>query len=240
MRWRRILGVVAVFLAMSGSMLGSEPEKRLQVRWSELKKLIGGKKVTLELAEGARVEGRIRKVTAASLVFKVRKSSEPADYPNGPIQIPRETISRIKVRGLKENKGKRVAATAGTFGGTLFGSLALVLASQKFEGSIPGGIYAAMFGAATAAAVLVYRALAPKGVTLIEILPDSPGEREPQPANKDQSENTTASGEALAASLIEESSAERLRRQSRRAVMRQDLPLDLSSRPVYAHSSGND
>ena len=32
MRCRRILGLVAVFLAMSGSMLGSEPEKRLQVR----------------------------------------------------------------------------------------------------------------------------------------------------------------------------------------------------------------
>ena len=34
MKWRRILGMVAVFLAMNGSSLGSEPEKRLQVRWS--------------------------------------------------------------------------------------------------------------------------------------------------------------------------------------------------------------
>ena len=94
MKWRRILGWVAVFLAMSGSTLGSEPEKRLQVRWSELKKLIGGKKVTLQLAEGARVEGRIRKVTDTSLVFKVKKSSKPADYPKGKIQIPKETGDR--------------------------------------------------------------------------------------------------------------------------------------------------
>ena len=89
-------------------------------------------------------------------------------------------------------------------------------------------------------AVLVYRALAPKKVTIIEILPDYPAGGEPKNTNKDQSSNMTASGEAVAASLIEESSAERLRRQSRRAVMRQDLPLDLSSRPVHAHSSGND
>ena len=102
-RYRRILGVVAVFLAMSGSMLGSEPDKRRQVRWSELKKLIGGKKVTLQLTEGARVEGRIRKVTAPSLDFKVKKSSDPVAYPKGKIQIPRETVSRIEVRGLKEN-----------------------------------------------------------------------------------------------------------------------------------------
>ena len=117
MKWRRILGMVAVFLAMNGSSLGSEPEKRLQVRWSELKKLIGGKQVTLQLAEGARVEGRIGKVTDTLLVFEVKKSSEPVDYPKGKLQIPRETVSRIEVRGLKENKGKRIAATAGSIRG---------------------------------------------------------------------------------------------------------------------------
>ena len=240
MRCRQILGLVAVFLAMSGSMLGSEPEKRRQVRWSELKKLIGGKKVTLQLADGARLDGRIRKVTDTSLVFKVKKSSNPADHPKGKIQIPRETVSRIEVIGLKENKGKRVGLTVGTFAGTLIGSMAIVLTATTYDSSFPGGIYAAMFGASTAAAVLVNLTLRDKRVTLIEILPDYPAGGEPKPTNKDQSSNTTVSGEALAASLIEESSAERLRRQSRRAVMRQDLPLDLSSLPMHVHRSGND
>ena len=97
MRCRRIVGLVGLFLAMNGSMLGSEPEKRLQARWSELKELIGGKKVALQLSDGARVEGRVKRVTDPSLVFKVKKSSEPADYPKGKIQIRRETISRIEV-----------------------------------------------------------------------------------------------------------------------------------------------
>ena len=57
MRWGRIVGTVAVFLAMSGSMLGSNPEKRLQVRWSKLKKVIRGKIVTLQLADGTQVKG---------------------------------------------------------------------------------------------------------------------------------------------------------------------------------------
>lgn len=184
MRWQRILSVAAVFLAISGSLLASEREKRLQVRWSELKLLIVGKKATLQLAEGARLEGRVRRVLSGSLDFKVKKSPEPADYPKGPIQIQRETISRIEVRGLKANRAKQVGATVGTLAGTLFGSLALVLTSKKFEGSIPGGAYAAMFGAATGAAALVYRALAPKGVTLIEILPEPPGGGEPKATNK--------------------------------------------------------
>ena len=239
MKWRGILGVVAVFLAMSGSMLGSEPEIRLQARWGELKKLIGGKKVALQLSDGARVEGRIRKVIPTSLDFKVTKSSESAAYPKGEIQIQRETISRIEVRGLTGNTGRQVGAAVGTFAGTLIASfVAIRIAMGERGGAVAPGV--AVVAIPTAAAVLVYRALAPKKVTLIEILPDSPGEGEPKPRNKDQSSTPTASGEALALSLIEESSAERLRRQSRRALMRKGLPLDLSSRPVHAHSSGID
>ena len=180
MRCRQILGLVAVFLAMSGSMLGSEPEKRRQVRWSELKKLIGGKKVTLQLADGARLDGRIRKVAETSLVFKVKKSSEPMAYPKGESQILRENVSRIEVRGLKENKGKRVGATVGTFVGTLLGSV-VVLKGGKVHESSSNLVLPTSAAIATAAAVLVYRALGPKGVTHIEILPDSPGGGGPPP-----------------------------------------------------------
>ena len=93
---------------------------------------------------------------------------------------------------------------------------------------------------ATGAAVAVYKVLAPKDITLIEILPDYPAGGEAKPTNKDQSLNTTTSGEPLPPSLFEESSSERFRRQARQAVMRQDLPLDLSSRPVHEPSSGID
>ena len=62
MKLRRSLSVLAVFLMMNGSLPGSEPEKLLQVRWGELGESIGGKKAALQLAEGARVEGRVTKV----------------------------------------------------------------------------------------------------------------------------------------------------------------------------------
>ena len=241
MKWRRILGMVAVFLAMNGSSLGSEPEKRLQVRWSELKKLIGGKQVTLQLAEGARVEGRIGKVTDTLLVFEVKKSSEPVDYPKGKIQIPRETVSRIEVRGLKENKGKRIAATAGAFVGTMMGSMVAIAGTEAGE---PGekfyGSYAASIAIATGVAILVNRALRAKDITRIEILPDSPRETVPKPTDKDESSNTKTSGGALVPSLFEESSSERLRQQARRALTRHGTPLHLSSLPVHGAQSGID
>jgi len=219
---------LVVFLVLSNHLWGSDQEKPLEVRWGELKNLIGAKLVTLQIAEGARVEGQITLVNAASLVFKVKNSSNPRDYPKGEIQLPREAVSRIEVRGLKENKGKRVAATLGTWVGTMMGSMVAIAGTESGE---PGdkyyGSYAASIAISTGAALLVNRALRPKDVTFIKILPDSPGARVPKPTDKDASSAATASESALPHPFLEEPSSERLRRQARRAVMKQGLPLDL-------------
>ncbi|MDE2964765.1 MAG: hypothetical protein OXU26_12700 [Acidobacteriota bacterium] len=192
-----MVGIVAAFLAMSGSLMGSDPEMRLQVRWGELKRVVGGKKAALQLSDGARVEGRVRKVTTNSVVFKVKKSSNQADYPKGKIELPRATVSRIEVRGLKENKWEQVAAAIGTFVGTLLGSVAVLKGGKVHESSsnavIPGSV-----AIAAGAAVLVYRGLAPKAITIIEVLPESPGAGMPKPTNKDSTpsskQNAPSSG----------------------------------------------
>lgn len=230
MSLRRGIGILVVFLVLSGNLPGSDQQVLLQVRWSELKTLIGGKKVTLQLAEGGKLEGRIGTVNPASLAFNVAKSSNLKDYPKGRIRIPRETLSRIEVRGLKENRAKRIAATAGTFVGTMMGSMVAIAGTEAGE---PGdkyyGSYAASIAISTAVAILVNRALRPKDITLIEILPDSPGARMPTPTNKIESSTATTSGEATVPSLLqlEKSSSERLRLRARRALMQQDAPLNL-------------
>ncbi len=261
MKPRRSLSILAVFLMTNGSLLGSEPEKRLQVRWGELGKLIGGKKVALQLADGARVKGRVGKVEATLLTIKVKKSSNPAAYRKGQAEIPREAVSRIEARNSDLVRGgreaRRIDLTVGAFTGTLFGSMvvALAAASGGFLRSEPGGVgYAVMFGAATGAAVLTYRAHRPKGITLIEILPDLPAEGQPKPTDKEQSSSPKQDASswvgdrlplasqplilpafqhngigAAAPSLVEQSRSERLRQQARRAVMRQGVPLHLPS-----------
>lgn len=241
MSLRRGISFLVVFLVLCSDLPGSDQEKPLQVRWSELKNLIGDKLVTLQIAEGARVEGRIRTVKAASLVFKVKNSSNPKDYPKGEMQIPTETVSRIEVRGLKENKGIRIAATVGTFVGTMMGSMVAIAGTEAGE---PGdkyyGSYAASIAIATGVALLVNRALRPKDLTFITILSDPPGARMPKSPNKAERPPETASGEVLNPSLFEASSLEGLRRQARRAVMREDLPLDLPRLPVQGAQTGID
>ena len=232
MRWQRSLRLAAVFLAMSGSMLGSEPQKRLQARWSELKKLIGGGKVALQLSDGARVEGRVKMVTEVSIVFRAKKSSEPADYPKGKIEIGRENVSRIEVRGLRGNREQQVGATIATFLGALLGSFYVVTEAGS-DGSMTVAQGMAIVGIPIGAAVLVYRALAPKALTIIEILPDSPGEGVPKPANKDTSLNTTIPA-GTAPLFFEPSSPGRLRQQVLRTLTRQDSPSQLSDQEPAA------
>ena len=233
MIWRRSLGVVAVIVAMSGSLLSSETEKRMQVPWGGLKQLAGGKQVALQLAEGVRVEGRIRKVTINSLVLKVNKSSNPAAYPKDRIEIPRETVSRVEVQGLKDKKGKRIGLTVGTFFATLYGSMRALTGGELSESEPTNGQAFAGFAISAGAAVLVYRALRPKGVTLIEILPDSPGEGVPKPANQDTSLNTTIPA-GTAPLFFEPSSPGRLRQQVLQTLTRQDSPWQLSDQEPAA------
>lgn len=231
---RRGISFLVVFLVLCSDLPGSDQEKLLQVRWSELTNLIGDKLVTLQIAEGARIEGRIIRVNAVSLVFKVKNSSNLKDYPKGEMEIPTETVSRIEVRGLKENKGIRIAATVGTFVGTMMGSMVAIAGTEAGE---PGdkyyGSYAASIGIATGVAILVNRALRPKDITFITILSDPSGARMRKSTNKDERSSEAASGEVLPPSLFEESSSEGLRRQARRALMREDLPLDLPRLPVH-------
>ena len=190
MRPRSDLIVLAAFLVMSGTLKGSKPEMLLQVRESDLKALIRGKRVALHLVEGARVEGRVPEVTADALVFRVWKSSHPAAYPKGEMQIPRATVSRIEVRDLNINSAaKRVKQTALTIGaalGAFMGGSLILVAVGPDEGS---GAPAIWGGIAIGAAVAVLMNLPQrsKDVTLIEIIPDSPGEREPKPTDKEQS-----------------------------------------------------
>ena len=251
MKLRRSLSVLALFLMMNGSLLGSEPEKRRQARWGELGKLIGGKKVALQLAEGARVEGRVGKVEATSLTIKVKKTSNPAAYPKGETEIPREAVSRIEARKPIVRPSNRIGLTVGALAGTFIGSGVAVKSTASDSGmTVAEGV--AIVAIPTAVAVLVYRALRPKGVTLL-IVPDFPGESEPNPRNNNQSPSpkqdaSSSVGESLPVtsqplilpafkhngigagipSLVEQSSPERLRQQARRAVMRQGTPLHLS------------
>ena len=166
-------------------MLGSEPEKPLRVRWSELKKLVDGKKVTLQLAEGARVGGGGENPEGDGRLAYLQGQEEfrSSGLPQG--KDPDSERDYLSNRGLKENKGRRVGATVGTAAGAYIGSLLALVGKTASESEPSKSQVSASIAIATGAAILVNQALRNKSVTLIEILPDSPSESEPKPSNED-------------------------------------------------------
>ncbi len=251
MKLRRSLSVLAVFVMINGSLLGSAPEKLLQVRWGELGKLIGGKKVALQLADGTRVEGRVGKVEATSLTIKVKKTGNPAAYPKGTMQIPRAAVSGIEVRDLNKNVVKHTALTIGAALGAFVGGawISVAVRPHGVGGKDLWVLNAAAIGPGIAsgafAAVLMNLRRRSKNVTLIEVVPDSPGEGQPKPTDREQSRSPKQDASssvreslpvtskplilpafehngigAAAPSLLERSRSERFRQQARRAVMR--------------------
>ena len=160
---------------MSGSLTASEPAKRLEVKWSELGGMIGGATVTLQLADGERVAGRVKGVTATSLVVRVEKTSDLLAYPKRKIQIPRETVSRIEVPCFK-GRGGRIGVAVAAFIGTLVGSMFALVGKEVGEGEAVGAKLGASAAIAAGATMLVYKATRPKDMTIIETLSDSPDE----------------------------------------------------------------
>lgn len=239
MKCRRIVGfLVGLSLAMSGSMLGSEPVKFLRVRESDLGDLIQSKRVALHLIEGGRIEGRVREVTSDKLFVKVKKSSQPAAYPKGKIQIARADVVGIEVRDLfvdeklAAKRKKQTARTVATsLGAGLGGGLLTLylLGYDKGTGAVIGG----SFGVGAIVAVLTNLLPRPKDITFIETVPDFPMERESKPSDNHPGAGPTVSEETPDLSLIEPSVPEQIRLQARRALMRKGLPLNLSRLPIH-------
>ncbi len=235
MKCRRIVGfLVGLSLAMSGSILGSEPVKYLRVRESDLGDLIQSKRVALHLIEGDRIEGRVREVTNDALVVKVKKSSQPAAYPKGNIQIARADVVGIEVRDLfvdeklaAKRKKQTARAVATSLGAGLGGGLLTLYLLGYDEGT--GAVIGGSFGVGAVVAVLTNLLPRPKDITFIETVPDSLGEGTPKPATKDTSLDTTIPA-GTAPLFFETSSPGPLRQQVLRALMRQgqDRPFRLS------------
>ena len=187
MNFKGSLSVLMGLMLTSASVMGSEPPNRLHVPWSMVGEMTRGKRVTLELAEGGKVKGRVRKVTATSLVFKVKKSSDRVAYPKGEVQIPRESVSRIEMR--LRSSDKRAPLSIGIFFGTCIGLTFGVGNNIVLGDDVPGLFFGIVAAVAGAVATVVYIGLGQARVT-IEILPDSPGEQE----EKDNAPAATGSG----------------------------------------------
>jgi len=78
-----------------------------------------GRRVAAVLADGAQLEGKVRRVNPADLVLEITKTSAPHAYPKGVRTIPCEAVSTLQVK----QRRWRIAGTLIGVGGGLTAGL---------------------------------------------------------------------------------------------------------------------
>jgi hypothetical protein len=138
-------------LSMLGFMLSllvafpcSASPKELRLRWSELAPFVLRQDVALVLPSGAFIEGNAVVVRTDALVIHVRHTTDAKAYPKGPNEIPRSSVSFLRVTEMRG----RVGRTLGGWGGALLGwDLAFTAVSRRELG--PRAAVALLIGVTT-------------------------------------------------------------------------------------------
>ncbi len=93
----RRLGLLAACLA--GCLLATQrPDEVVQAEWGELPALLKGKQAEVVLVDGTYLRGKVRQVTADSIVLNVKVTSNPGRFPLGLQHVPRELWLRLRVQ----------------------------------------------------------------------------------------------------------------------------------------------
>ena len=139
----------------------------------------------------------------------------------------------------KANKGKRVGATVGTFAGAWIGSMLGLIGTTASESEPSKLQVSASVAIARQLPYSSTKLFVTRASPLSKSYPIRPVKRRRSPQTR-KNVQTRQLWEKRHPSLFEKSSSERLRQQARRALMRQGLPLDLSSLPVHGAQTSID
>ena len=93
---------------------GGQP--RAELDWSELAQTIVDKEIALVLPDGVDLEGLVLAVRPETLVLDVRKTSDRKLHPKGQTEIPRASVSLVKVI-RRSGPFKLVGGLVGALGG---------------------------------------------------------------------------------------------------------------------------
>ncbi len=110
-RWFAVLAA----LLSSYPLAAETTEKVIAAKGEELPALIEAKQVEATLSDGSYVRGRVRKVTAESVMLDIDATSNPTRFPRGLQQVPKELWLRIRTR--ERTKGRFVGMVLGGLAG---------------------------------------------------------------------------------------------------------------------------
>jgi hypothetical protein len=111
--YRNAVVVVAAFLfSLTPNILLARPPELLALRWSELPPVLMGRQISVQLPDGATVEGRYSSLQAGALSMEVSKTSDPAKHPQGAASLARPELTQITVKRHRGSTGRTIGLIA--------------------------------------------------------------------------------------------------------------------------------
>ena len=146
--YRNAVVVVAAFLfSLNPNIVLAAPASQLALRWSELQPVLDGRQISVQLPDGATVEGRYSSLQADALSMEVSKTSDPAKHPRGAASLARPELAQITVKRHRGWKGRTIGLIAGGAIAAIFVGVLNAIVNNEGEWSSTGaGIAAAMTG----------------------------------------------------------------------------------------------
>lgn len=131
------MGVLAQDAAFARQALTVPNKNQVQITWEELAGIVVEQNVATVLPDGVRLQGEVLAVRPESLVLDVHKSSKKKLHPLGQTEIPRASVTEVRVIRHR-SAGLRIAGgILGAIGG-LAAVSGLGFVTESFAVVIPG------------------------------------------------------------------------------------------------------
>jgi hypothetical protein len=117
------IAVVAAFLfSVTPNIVLAQPAGQLALRWSELPPVLTGRQISVQLTDGATVEGRYSSLQTDALSIQVKQTSDPAKHPKGATRLARPELAQITVKRHSGWRGRIIGLIAGGAAGAIAGA----------------------------------------------------------------------------------------------------------------------
>jgi hypothetical protein len=169
--------VAALLFLLTPNIAFARAAEQLALRWSELQPMRAGRQISVQLTDGATVEGRYSSLQTDALSIQVSKTSAPAKHPKGATRLARPELTQITVKRHRGWEGRTIGLIAGGAVGAI--AVGMLHAESKNEvgggSSSSAGIAASGGGAAIGIGYLIgwlFDFIGSRPEQVVRILPD--------------------------------------------------------------------
>ena len=152
-----VVVVAALLFVLTPNIAFARAAEQLALRWSELQPVLAGRQISVQLTDGATVEGRYSSLQTDALSIQVSKTSDPAKHPKGATRLARPELTQITVKRHRGWKGRTIGLIAGGAIAAVVAGLLHGISNNEVGGwsSTSAGVAAAGGGSAVGIGYLI-------------------------------------------------------------------------------------